>query len=401
MGKIFIYYRELLSKYINNTCTPAEAEKILTFLQKNESNRLLIKQLGEEFDNIDTPVSQVESYSQRIKEVLNKKLNEASVVQLPKRRWSKMAAAAIILILISCGYLLINQFSEKKDLASKEDISLRYKNDIKPGGENAILVLANGEKIALDSATNGALAEQGGINVVKLNNGQLTYTTASDGNAVNSEVLYNNIITPRGGQYKIILSDGTAVWLNASSSMRFPASFIGKERRVEITGEAYFEVKKNTAKPFIVKINGEAEVEVLGTDFNIMAYDDEAVMKTTLLEGAINIKSANEVKQLKPGQQAQVGEGKIKVFNDADINQAIAWKNGLFDFNDDEIVDIMRQLSRWYDIDVHYDGVIPEGHYVGTIRRKENISEVLKMLEFAGDIRFKIDGRRVIVKKGK
>lgn len=391
------YYKDIFQRYLHNNCTPAEAEALFSFLEKNESNKLLLQQLREEFEQLPKPAVTTTEYSSRVLNKLLAEIEETPVVQLPKRRWARIAVAAAMVGILISGYLFFNNKSANKIIAQQEDIKTRYKNDINPGGEKAILVLSNGQSIVLDSAANGTLTQQGATKVLKLNNGQLSY--ASGSNAGSTEVLYNSIVTPRGGQYQVILPDGTSVWLNASSSLRFPTAFVGKERRVEITGEAYFEVQKNTSMPFIVAIKGGAEVEVLGTHFNIMAYDDETSIKTTLLEGAVNMKHGNTVQKLKPGQQAQLTQDKMQLVTDADVDQAIAWKNGLFDFNDDVIPDIMRQLSRWYDIDVVYEGKIPDGHYVGSVRRKSNISEVLKMLEVAGGIHFEIQGKKITVKK--
>jgi transmembrane sensor len=392
------YYKDIFQRYLNNNCTPAEAEALFSFLQKNESDKLLLQQLKEEFGQLPNPGVATSEYSSRVLNKLLAEINEAPVVQMPKRKWTRIAVAAAVVGILISGYLFLNNNKSANTIvAQQQDINTRYKNDIDPGGEKAILVLSNGQTIVLDNAANGTITQQGATKVLKLNNGQLSY--ASGANAGSTEVLYNSIVTPRGGQYQVILPDGTSVWLNASSSLRFPTAFVGKERRVEITGEAYFEVQKNTSMPFIVAIKGGSEVEVLGTHFNIMAYDDEASIKTTLLEGAVNMRHGNTIQKLKPGQQAQLAQNKMQLVTDADTDQAIAWKNGLFDFNDDVIPDIMRQLSRWYDIDVVYDGAIPDGHFVGSVRRKSNISEVLKMLEVAGGIHFEIQGKKITVKK--
>lgn len=398
MSNNLSYYKEILGRYLTNNCTPAEVNALFIFLKENESNRLLIRQLKEEFEHLPAPYGTAGDYSSRVLNNLLHKINEeAPVVQMPKRIWPKIAAAAAVIAVLLSGYLFFTKRAADKEIARIETIKQKFKNDVTPGGDKAILVLSNGQSIVLDSAANGTLTQQGNTKILKLNSGQLSY--AQGAAAKNTEVLYNSIVTPRGGQYQVILPDGSSVWLNASSLLRFPTAFIGKERRVEITGEAYFEVAKNTAMPFIVKINNGAEVEVVGTHFNIMAYQDEVTMKTTLLEGAINMRNGNDIQRLKPGQQAQLTQNKMQLVNDVDLDQAIAWKNGLFDFNDDVVPDIMRQLSRWYDIDVAYEGKIPEGHYVGSVRRKSNISEVLKMLEVAGGIHFEIEGKKIIVKK--
>lgn len=398
MSNNLSYYKEILERYLKNNCTPAEANTFFAFLKENESNRLLIRQLKEEFEHLPVPYGTTGDYSSRVLSNLLHKINEeVPVVQMSKRMWPKIAAAAAVIAVLLSGYLFFTKRAADKEIARIETIQQKFKNDVTPGGDKAILVLGNGQTIVLDSAANGTLTNQGNTKIFKLNSGQLSY---AQGNAAkNTEVLFNSIVTPRGGQYQVILPDGSSVWLNASSSLRFPTAFAGKERRVEITGEAYFEVAKNTKMPFIVKINNGTEVEVLGTHFNIMAYQDEITMKATLLEGAINMRNGSDIQKLKPGQQAQLTQNKLQLVNDVDLDQAIAWKNGLFDFNDDVVPDIMRQLSRWYDIDVAYEGKIPEGHYVGSVRRKSNISEVLKMLEVAGGIHFEIQGKKIIVKK--
>jgi ferric-dicitrate binding protein FerR (iron transport regulator) len=221
----------------------------------------------------------------------------------------------------------------------------------------------------------------------------LSYNTLKN---KSSEVLYNTISTPRGGQYELMLSDGSKVWLNAASSLRFSASFVGKERKVELLGEAYFEVAKNAAMPFKVKVHG-MEVEVLGTHFNINSYDNESMIRTTLLEGSVKINKNNSSSLLKPGQQAQMNKaGEIKIINNVDVEEAIAWKEGKFQFDKADIHDIMRQLARWYDVDVEYKGTV-SSHFGGTISRDVNLSQVLNMLHLTGEVNFQIQDKKVLV----
>ena len=398
MTKNSNYYKKLLNRYLANACTPAEAEELFSYLEKDESNRVLLDKLKSEFFD-PSPTPRVNhDYEEKVRTALLAQIEPTPVVQMNgRRRWLRIAAAAAVIGILSIStFLLLRQPRPSNQVAKKEEHKDRFKNDVLPGGEKAVLVLGNGEKIILDSAGNGMLTEQGTAKIIKLENGQLRYNAAA-GNP--GEIVYNTIATPRGGQYQVILPDETKVWLNASSSLRFPTAFAGKERRVQISGEAYFEVAKNPSQPFLVSINGGSEVEVLGTHFNIMAYGDERAVKTTLLEGAINFRNGTAEKKLKPGQQVQLQNGTLKLEVDVDIDQVVAWKNGLFDFSDDVIPDIMRQLSRWYDIEVAYDGPVPEGHYAGAVRRQSNISEVLKMLELAGDVRFEIQGKKVTVKK--
>lgn len=266
------------------------------------------------------------------------------------------------------------------------------KTTIAPGGNKAILTLQDGSTIVLNDAENGTLATQGNTRVIKLANGQIAYNEAS-GPA--DKVLYNTMTTPRGGEYKLTLPDGTNVWLNSASSINYPTAFVGKERKVSITGEAYFEVAKDKSKPFYV-VAGNQSIEVLGTHFNVMAYSDEESIKTTLLEGSVKISEHNNTSILKPGDQAVVAsKGGITV-KPANIDEAMAWKNGYFKFSRVDIKHIMRQISRWYDVEVAYEGDLPDDEFVGKIGRGENISQILHVLELE-HVHFKIEGKKIIV----
>ncbi|HQW45168.1 MAG TPA: FecR domain-containing protein, partial [Chitinophagaceae bacterium] len=267
------------------------------------------------------------------------------------------------------------------------------KNDVAPGGNKAILTLADGSTIILDNAANGSLTEQGNTKVIKLDDGQLAYNTL---NEKPTEIVYNTISTPRGGQYQLTLADGTKVWLNAASTLRFPATFSGNERKVELTGEGYFEVAKNAAMPFKVSVNNMT-VEVLGTHFNINSYSDEASIKTTLLEGAVKVTNGDAVQMLSPSNQAQLtADGEIRLNRNVDIEDVVAWKNGIFNFSGTAIENIMRQISRWYDLDVSYEGAISKETFSGVVSRNSNLSQVLKIMEQAG-VKFKIEGKKIIV----
>ncbi|HMH24788.1 MAG TPA: FecR domain-containing protein, partial [Puia sp.] len=303
------------------------------------------------------------------------------------------AAAVILILLTGSLYRLLNKGkgTRQDKLAGQSE---RFKNDVLPGSDKATLTLANGRTIVLDSAVNGSLAQQGSARILKLTNGQLVYSPSGQKTA---EILYNMIATPRGGQYHIVLTDGTGVWLNAASSIKFPAAFSGKERRVTITGEAYFEVAKNAAMPFIVSTEKDGEVRVLGTQFNVNAYSDEVSMNITLLEGAVQVRQGNAMDLLRPGQMAGLtGDGKIRLVNDADTEEAVAWKNGNFQFQNDGIGTIMRQISRWYDVKVIYEGKIPGGTYSGGVSRNTKMSNVLKILELS-DLHFRIEGNTLTV----
>lgn len=303
-----------------------------------------------------------------------------------------MAAAAVIGLLIFGGYFLFNQNSPKEPLISKTTKEVR-KNDVLPGGNKAVLTLADGSTIVLNDEQNGELAEQGHTKVLKLN-GRITYQPSDSGSG---KLLYNTISTPRGGQYQVVLADGSAVWLNAESSLRFPTDFVGKERRVEIRGEAYFEVAKNKAMPFVVSVNG-SEVQVLGTHFNVQAYDDEASIKTTLLEGAVKFVAGNNRVTLKPGQQSQLNKnGDVAVLSGVDTDKIVAWKNGYFLFDGEGLATITKQLARWYDVEVTGANKIEDKFYA-EIPRSTKLSVVLHALELTGKVHFAIEGKKVIVK---
>jgi ferric-dicitrate binding protein FerR (iron transport regulator) len=307
------------------------------------------------------------------------------------------AAAAIVLLVAST--IILKLVSVKPDTQVSSVVTVE---DILPGGDKATLTLADGSVILLDSAANGLLSKQGNIQVMKLSNGQLVYNPTGE----NAKSLFNRVSTPRGGQYRLVLADGTKVWLNAESSLRYPAAFTGKERRVELIGEAYFEVEKNASMPFRVTIQGKGEIEVLGTRFNVNSYADELNVKTTLLEGSVKItpgsgKTINRTlaTYLSPDQQATISaSGEVSVEEIRNAENIIAWKNGKFNFGEgSDITDIMRQISRWYDVDVEYTGAI-DARIGGVISRDVNVSKVLEMLEMTGALKFEIQGRKVIVK---
>jgi transmembrane sensor len=315
----------------------------------------------------------------------------------------RLAAAAILIPLIIGGVYVWSRQSPGTGNVVTSSLKDRFKNDVPPGGDKAILTLANGSSIALDSSGKGLLARQGNASVVKTNNGELAYVVD---HAVEAPVTYNAISTPRGGQYEIVLPDGSKVWLNAASSLRFPTAFTGRERRVELNGEGYFEIAKDASRPFKVAILPSTravgpvdapEIEVLGTEFNIMAYGDEPSVNTTLVNGSVKLKKADQSWLLKPGQQARLTtDGAVDMDEAADVDAVTAWKNGRFEFSGN-IKGIMRQIARWYDVDVQYEGNVSDKAFGGTISRTANVSEILKVFELTGSIHFKIDGKMITV----
>jgi transmembrane sensor len=300
--------------------------------------------------------------------------------------WPRIAAAASIILCLSVAAIY---FSRSRPLV--EIVG----NDILPGSNKAILTLSNGHQIILTNIKNGMLSRQGSTSVIKKANGQIQYEGSYPKENATPEIAYNTLSTPKGGEYHLVLSDGTEVWLNAASTITYPVTFAGSERRVTTTGEVYFEVVHNPAKPFKVSTSAQT-VEVLGTHFNIDAYSDEEGIKTTLLEGSVKIAAGSEVKIIKPGQQATSTDHDLSVGN-ADVEESIAWKNGYFRFNDETIGDVMRKISKWYDIDVVYGNDVSKEGFTGAISRYKNISQVLKMIAQTGAVKFKVEGRRVTV----
>ncbi len=385
---------QFILKYLRDELTIQEKNELETWLGANENTRILFEELTNEqliknelqfFDTVFTDAAW-----QKIEGRITPPAKLVSIKT--NRRWWYVAAAVIFLV----GAFPVYRFVLKQP-STTPPIAKRPtgKDDVAPGGNKAILTLADGSTIILDNAANGDLTSQGNTKVIKLD-GQLAYTT--DG--ATTEVVYNTISTPRGGQYQIILADGSKVWLNAASTLRYPTSFIGKERKVELTGEGYFEVAKNAAMSFKVNVDGKGEVEVLGTHFNINSYSDEEFVKTTLVEGKVKVAYAGTEAMLSPNQQAIFSRknNTLSVDKDADVNKAIAWKNGFFEFDNYDIVSIMRQLSRWYDVDVQFVGNISAQFYSGSIPTQVNISQVLYMLEQAGGTEFKVKGKTVEVR---
>lgn len=384
------HIRDLLKRFADNNAVEAEIREMLDELREEKGEAALKTFMEQLFMEAKSNPYILPVDWKRVWNNITKQTQHRPVQKL---LWLRVAAAAIIIMCLSVGgYFYFNKSSQQQ-IAKTETQQQRFKNDIAPGGNKAILTLADGTQIVLDSAANGTLTQQGNTKIIKLNDGQLAYNAANS----NAAILYNIISTPKGGQYQIVLPDKSKVWLNAASSLRFPASFTGKQRDVELTGEAYFEIAKNSSMPFHVRIN-DMQVEVLGTHFNINAYNDEAVINTTLLEGSIKIYKGSKNSVLSPGQQAAVNtNGEIKVAK-ADINQVMAWKEGRFYFDGADIKTVMRQLSRWYDVEVNYQYEISD-LFVAKISRDVPVSKFLQLLELTELVHFKIEGKKITVMK--
>lgn len=377
--------QSLLSRYFEGSIGEAEIDELSHFL-KDERHGDIVQQILTDLSAGITPVEvERDSVQRMISRVKEASANRPAGKRFPYARLA--AAAAIVLMIGVGGYFLL---SDRQPV--REPVAQRYKNDVQPGGNKAVLTLANGSTVTLDDAGLGAVAQQGGTQIIKTDAGSLAYE-GQDGDGV---VHYNTLTTPVGGRYKVVLPDGTEVWLNAGSSLRYPTVFSGNNRRVELSGEAYFEVARNASRPFLVEVQDGTDVEVLGTHFNVNAYRDEPRSITTLLEGAVNVKKGESSNRLAPGQQAIAGND-VEVSN-ANTAAAVAWKEGLFMFNDTDIEAIMKQLSRWYDIEVVYEGGPVKEYFNATIPRNVPVSKVFELLELTNLVHFKIDGRKVTVK---
>ena len=394
----------LFQRYLANECTANEIKQLLEYFKVGENewmlNELVMKQLEQDATENEPADEMTEHILSNIKQIIATESKTHGITAIPfyKQRWFQAVAAAVFLIFSASTVLLLLN-SKKKNMDQVAIKATDRVSPVVPGKANAILTLADGSTIMLDSASNGQLTQQGNTKVIKAN-GQISYT----GKSVSDKIVYNTMSTARGNQYQLQLVDGSKVWLNAASSIRFPTAFNGNERRVEVTGEVYFEVAHDATKPFIVKITGASgadggEVQVLGTHFNINAYDDEAAVKTTLLQGAVKYVKANSKQLLKVGEQASASyESPVISLSQADVEKAVAWKNGSFMFDGDNIQSIMRQISRWYDVTVIYEGEICKETFSGIVNRNSNISQVLKIME-AGGVKFKWEERKIIVTK--
>jgi transmembrane sensor len=363
------YYHLLSQKLLEGTITDTEKEELAQWLNNDNADPLFIP------DNFATSYNELE-----LKMLQGLRSNIASqkpakIISLRSKWWA--AAAILIGVFFGAGYFLYN------NNPSKENIPVAV-NDIAPGYDKAILTLGDGSTILLDSAATGKLITQGNAQIIKDAHGVIGYDVIQ---ADTKDVVYNTMSTPRGGQYQLRLPDGTKAWLNAASSITYPTVFTGENRTVSITGEIYFEIATNKSMPFLVKVNPATNIEVLGTHFNVNAYTDESAVVTTLIEGSI--KTNNKI--LQPGE-ASINGKIIK----ADVEQAVAWKNGAFNFENCPLSQALRQISRWYDVEIVYEGKVPDKVFGGEIGRDLNLSQVLDVLKSL-HVKFTIHGKKLIV----
>lgn len=386
----------LISLYCNDTISSSELQELSDLLALPQFDGYFGEMLEAIWDapliHHAIPASESTRIIATILPFLNSDIQEQAVVipiETSQKWYKKIMVAASILLVFSASYFLLKPVSVVKNQLIAANI------DVKPGGQKAMLTLSDGSKIALDGLSDGLITQEGGTKIIKLANGQIKYAA----NQTDSKAIYyNTMSTPPGGQYQLELPDGTKVWLNAASSIRYPNVFSGNERRVNITGEAYFEVIKNGKMPFIVGVDGGAEIKVLGTHFNINSYANESALKATLLEGSIRIEKNKNFSLLKPGNQAQIAEnGAIKLVDGVDMDEVVAWKNGNFHFKGADLSTVLRQIARWYDLEIDYKA-IPQGEnrFTGKIPMKVNLSRLIKWMEWS-DVHFRVEGKKLKV----
>ena len=380
----------LIAGFIRKTLTEAEHDELDKWVETSDENMLLFEELTDE-KNIEANLAWMDKT--RTEQALQSTKERIEFTpeynNLKTRKWFYSIAASVILLLAAFGiYKIINNKQGNQSSIAKVD-----QQEIQPGGNNATLTLGNGNVIDLASASNGLIKNDNGTAISKSKEGEINYT---DSGMTDKTMVSDNVLTtPKGGQYKVKLPDGSMVFLNAASSLKYPTAFTGGERDVNLEGEAYFEIAKDKSKPFKVRLTDESEVKVLGTHFNIMAYRDEASKDVTLLEGSVQITAGTDQKKLTPGLQGRISTGKIMI-NSADTDQVVGWKNGQFVFHDADIQSIMRQVARWYDVEIQYETKSTQ-HFNATIQRKEPVLRLLHILEETDQIHFKIKNKTIYV----
>jgi len=378
-------FKQLYERYLQNDLSKEELSRFLSMLHAGQHEQEVDGLMEDTWKQMFTVPG----------------VKQGRIISLNRLRYRVAAASAIILLFVTTAWFLFFNHRAKQDMTKAEKLILQDVNA--PAVARAMLKLNDGTIVYLDSARNGSLAVQGNVDILKTGDGQLVY----DDHPVttqNSPLTYNTLINPRGSKVvSLTLVDGTRVWLNSESSLRYPTAFAGNERKVEITGEAYFEVAHNAAMPFKVK-KGDVEVQVLGTHFNVNSYDDEEDIKVTLLEGSVKVNrgpqaGSRESVTIKPGEQAVVtSRSPLTISHSPDLENVMAWKNGKFSFHDMDLETIMRQIARWYDVDVEYRNKIGD-NYTVDISREIPVSQLFKFIEMSGGVHFGIEGKKIIIKK--
>ncbi len=429
---------ELFSKYLSGNCTPAEWEELLVLvsgIEENDATTLEGPLLGlwesardktlpstahlvdrekmyaaitrpeaiihsekltpeADIQEADTPEADTPEADIPEADIPDNSLHPETTLPVRHLITRRFAAAAAIIAVLITGWIYWAHYKKEDPTALNKTPDT---NQIRPGIDKAVLTLASGKQIILDSAGNGAISQQGNTTIINYK-GRLSYEPAKEDPPSPAEISYNTVTTARANQYQLVLPDGSKVWLNAVSSIRFPTAFAGRERTIEMTGEAYFEIAQNASKPFYVKVNG-IQVEVLGTHFNINAYTDEAELKTSLLEGSVRIvtpgtSGASGI--LKPGEEASFAANTPLKITTGNVDLAVAWKNGYFQFDKAPLPVIMRQIGRWYDLDIHYEGTVPDRVFKGKLQRALPLSGILHLLQ-KGGVHFRLESKALTV----
>jgi len=396
---------ELLSLFTEGKISKDEFEQLFDYLRSGNDDQEIHFSMDQELRKMKVCASLSKEEKNSIFEDVLKgeqdyqNTDSDRYVKLNIRAWHQIGVAASLLAILSIGLFFYSNRAVNSHKEFSKSSTTEEKVIIKPGGDKAVLTLSDGSKIILEDAKNGLLANQAGVSIQKTAEGELLYSFAKNERnipeIIPSDVIYNKIETPYGGKYQINLPDGSKVWLNSASTLRFPAFFSGNTREVELNGEAYFDVARNPDMPFKV-ITKDQIVEVLGTRFNINSYSDEESFKTTLIEGSVKIIYKDRVVLLSPGQQFQPSLKSSKVI-EANTEEVTAWKDGYFLFKDEDIQSIMRKISRWYNVEVSYSGEIPDVGFGGNISRSKGIDEVLNVLQLTDAVHFKVEGRRITV----
>ncbi|MBV7533730.1 FecR family protein [Chitinophaga sp. sic0106] len=378
-------FKQLLDKYLAGTISAGEKKHLEAMLASDQYRDYLESHIDHDWEQLPATPDKTDP----VGEAIFSRIQEHNATTVPVSSRRIWAAAAVAAILITGVGLYITL----KPSPAKQLVAANKPTDVGPGGDKAILTLANGQKVVLDSGRQGVILSQAGITVQKNGTGQIVYEVSGNNEA---PVEYNTITTPPGGQFQVVLPDGSRVWLNSCSSLHFPTSFKAKQRSVDLKGEGYFEIAANEHQPFNVTVN-EINIQVLGTRFNVMAYADEEDIRTTLLQGAVKLWSNNQPLVLKPGEEGRFNRKQATMTTVAgNEEEALAWKNGYFSFEHADLKSIIRQLGRWYDLEIIYEGALPEARFMGMISRNGPLSGAMNVLKGMG-VNSRLEGKTLVI----
>ncbi|NRF40162.1 FecR family protein [Pedobacter foliorum] len=386
----------LYRQYISNRSSAEELQELEALLKNLANEDAISGLLDTTWDDLDT--LNAKDISQEQADLIYNSIIKSKPQQKRTYKLWAIRIAASILLCMSIGLIIYRSYTPQSQQKTVINTTKPKVQDFLPGKNKAVLTLSNGNEVILDDTQSGRIANQGGVVISKLNDGQIAYSSAHSGQKSTSSADQLNTLTiPKGGQYQLTLPDGTLVYLNSASSLTYPTKFAGTDRKVTLSGEAYFEVAKNPKMPFIINVNNKQEIQVLGTHFNVEAYTDERVINTTLLEGSVKILYKNKQAILKPGQVAINSMGTDLDIKPADIDEAMAWKNGLFIFNNENITTVMKKISRWYDVEVVFKGNMENVNFLGNYSRTKSLASLLKNIELMENVNISIEGRRITV----